>query len=115
MSGKVFLPFRIEGRVIPRATAELETAKNMLVIILSVITVFVATILLLQFESTIFSITEIVFAVVSAFSTCGINTGYVSPDMPVISKWIFIVVMWVGRLEVIPVVMLFLALFRGAE
>jgi trk system potassium uptake protein TrkH len=115
VSGKVFLPFRIEGRVIPRATAELETAKNMLVIILSVITVFVATILLLQFESTIFSITEIVFEVVSAFSTCGINTGYVSPDMPVISKWIFIVVMWVGRLEVIPVVMLFLALFRRKE
>ena len=115
VSGKVFLPFRIEGRVIPRATAELETAKNMLVIILSVITVFVATILLLQFESTIFSITEIVFEVVSAFSTCGINTGYVSPDMPVISKWIFIVVMWVGRLEVIPVVMLFLALFRRTE
>ena len=115
VSGKVFLPFRIEGRVIPRATAELETAKNMLVIILSVITIFVATLLVLQFHLTTYSITEIVFEVVSAFSTCGINTGYVSPDMPVISKWIFIVVMWVGRLEVIPVVMLFLALFRGAE
>jgi trk system potassium uptake protein TrkH len=115
VSGKVFLPFRIEGRVIPRATAELETAKNMLVIILSVITIFVATLLVLQFHLTTFSITEIVFTVVSAFSTCGINTGYVSPDMPFLSKWIFIVVMWVGRLEVIPVVMLFLALFRGPE
>jgi len=115
VSGKVFLPFRIEGRVIPRATAELETAKNMLVIILSVITIFIATILVLQFQFASHSITEIVFEVVSAFSTCGINTGYVSPDMPVISKWIFIVVMWVGRLEVIPVVMLFLALFRRTE
>jgi trk system potassium uptake protein len=115
LSGKVFLPFRIEGRVIPRATAELETAKNMLVIILSVLTIFIATLLVLQFHITTYSITEVVFAVVSAFSTCGINTGYVSPDMPVVSKWIFIVVMWVGRLEVIPVVMLFLALFRGTE
>ena len=115
VSGKVFLPFRIEGRVIPRATAELETAKNMLVIILSVITIFIATLLVLQFHITTYSITEIVFEIVSAFSTCGINTGYVSPDMPVISKWIFIVVMWVGRLEVIPVVMLFLALLRGPE
>jgi trk system potassium uptake protein len=115
VSGKVFLPFRIEGRVIPRATAEQETAKNMLVIILSVITIFVATLLVLQFHLTTYSITEIVFTVVSAFSTCGINTGYVSPDMPFISKWIFIVVMWVGRLEVIPVVMLFLALLRGPE
>jgi trk system potassium uptake protein TrkH len=48
---------------------------------------------------------------VSAFSSCGVSTGYVSPDMLVISKGIFIVVMWVGRLEVIPVVMLFMALF----
>ncbi len=39
VSGKVLVPFRIEGRVIPKATAELETAKNMLVILLSVIIV----------------------------------------------------------------------------
>ena len=115
VSGKVLVPLKIEGRVIPRATAELETAKNMLVIILSVVIVFIATLAIMQYHLTTFSITEIVFQVVSAFSTCGINTGYVSPDMPFISKWIFIVVMWVGRLEVIPVVMLFIALFRGPE
>jgi trk system potassium uptake protein len=115
VSGKVLVPFRIEGRVIPRPTAELETAKNMLVIILSVITIFVAVLFVLQYHLTTFSLTEIVFQVVSAFSTCGFNTGYVSPDMPFISKWIFIMVMWVGRLEVIPVVMLFLAIFRGPE
>jgi trk system potassium uptake protein len=115
VSGKVLVPFKIEGRVIPKATAELETAKNMLVIILSVVTIFIATLAVMQYHITTFSITEIVFQVVSAFSTCGINTGYVSPDMPFISKWIFIVVMWVGRLEVIPVVMLFFALLRGSD
>ncbi len=115
VSGKVLVPFKIEGRVIPRATAELETAKNMLVIILSVIVIFVATLAVLQFHLTTFSITEILFEVVSAFSTCGMSTGYVSPMMPVISKWIFIIVMWLGRLEVIPVVMLFIALFRGSD
>jgi len=115
VSGKVLVPFKIEGRVIPRATAELETAKNMLVIILSVIVIFVATLAVLQFHLTTFTITEILFEIVSAFSTCGINAGYVSPDMPIISKWIFIFVMWLGRLEVIPVVMLFIALFRGPD
>jgi trk system potassium uptake protein TrkH len=115
VSGKVLQPFRIEGRVIPRATAELEAAKNMLIIILSVVTVFIATLAVLQFHLTTYSITDIVFEVVSAFSTCGASTGYVSPDMPVISKWIFIGVMWLGRLEVIPVVMLFIAIFRGPD
>jgi len=115
VSGKVLLPFKIEGRVIPRATAELEAAKNMLVIILSVITVFTATLLVLQFHLTAYSMTDIIFEVVSAFSTCGMNNGYVSPDMPILSKWIFIVVMWVGRLEVIPVMMLVIALFRRTD
>ena len=115
VSGKVLLPFKIEGRVIPRATAELEAAKNMLIIILSVVAVFIATLAVVQFHITTYSISDIVFDVVSAFSTCGMNTGYVSPDMPIISKWIFIGVMWVGRLEVIPVVMLFIAVFRGSD
>jgi trk system potassium uptake protein TrkH len=115
VSGKVLLPFKIEGRVIPRATAELEAAKNMLIIILSVVTIFIATLVVLQFHLTTYPMNDIVFEVVSAFSTCGLNTGYVSPDMPIISKWIFIGVMWMGRLEVIPVVMLFMALFRGSD
>ena len=115
VSGKVLIPFKIEGRIIPKATAELEAAKNMLVIILSVITIFVATLAVLQIHLTSFSFTEVIFEVVSAFSTSGISTGYVSPAMPVISKWIFIVVMWIGRLEVIPVVMLFIALVRDPE
>ena len=115
VSGKVLIPFRIEGRVIPKATAELETVKNMLVIILSIVTVFVASLVLLQVQSTTFSLTEIVFQAVSAFATCGFNIGYVSPDMPMVSKWIVIFVMWIGRLEVIPVIILFFALFRGRE
>jgi trk system potassium uptake protein TrkH len=115
VSGKVLLPFRIEGRTIPKATAELEAAKNMLVIILAVITILVATLAILQIHLTSFSLTEVIFEVVSAFSTSGMSTGYVSPEMPVLSKWIFIGVMWIGRLEVIPVVMLFIALVREPE
>jgi trk system potassium uptake protein TrkH len=112
-SGRVLIPLRIEGRMIPKATAELETAKNMLVIILSVTVIFVATLCVLQFYFTSYPTMDVLFDTVSAFSTCGLSTGYVSYEMPVFSKWIFILVMWVGRLEVIPVVMLFVALFRG--
>ena len=115
VSGKVLMPFRLEGRVIPKATAELEVAKNMLIIILSVTVIFVAALAVIQFHLTTFSLTEIVLDVVSAFSTCGLGSGYVSHDMPIISKWIFICVMWVGRLEVIPVVMLIMALFGRRE
>lgn len=115
VSRRVFIPLRIEGRMIPKAIAELETAKNMLVIILSVITIFVATLCVLQFHITSYPLTDVLFDTVSAFSTCGLSTGYVSPEMPVLSKWIFIGLMWVGRLEVIPVIMLAIALVRDPE
>ena len=87
----------------------------MLVIILSVLAVFIATLAVFPFQTTQNSIADIIFLVVSAFSTCGINTGFVSPDMPIVAKWIFIGVLWVGRLEVIQVVMLVFALFRLPE
>ncbi|OPY38707.1 MAG: potassium transporter [Methanoregula sp. PtaU1.Bin051] len=115
VSAKVIVPLRIEGKVIPRATAEIEMAKNMLVIILSVVIVFISTLLVLQFHITSFSISEVLFDTISALSTCGLTTGYVSYDMPVLSKWIFIGMMWVGRLEVIPVMMLIIALIRDPE
>jgi trk system potassium uptake protein TrkH len=115
VSNRVLIPLRIEGRVIPKTTAELETAKNMLVIILSVITIFVATLCVLQFHITSYPMTDVLFDTVSAFSTCGMSTGYASYEMPLLSKWIFIGLMWVGRLEVIPVIMLAIALVRDPE
>ncbi|MDD1704831.1 MAG: TrkH family potassium uptake protein [Methanoregula sp.] len=115
VTGKVLIPFKIEGRVIPKATAELEAAKNMLVVILSVLTIFIATLCIFQFSNTSFSMTKVVFSVVSAFSTVGLNTGFVSPDMPDVSKGILIGVMWLGRLEVIPVIMLIMALLRRPD
>jgi trk system potassium uptake protein TrkH len=59
--------------------------------------------------------TDVLFDTVSAFSTCGMSTGYASYEMPLLSKWIFIGLMWVGRLEVIPVIMLAIALVRDPE
>jgi trk system potassium uptake protein TrkH len=42
----------------------------------------------------------------------GISTGFVSPDMDTAAKILFIFVMWIGRLEVIPVIMLFTGLLK---
>lgn len=111
--GKVLVPFKYEGKTIANSVAEPELAKNMLVIILSVLTVFVATLVILQFHIISLGSHELIFDIVSALSSCGISTGYVSPTMPDTSKVVFILVMWIGRLEVIPVIVLFMGLFRG--
>ena len=113
--GKVLVPFKYEGRTIAASVGEQELSKNMLVIILSVLTIFAATLVILQFHITSFGVPDLLFDIVSALSSCGVSTGYVSPTMPLISKWVFILVMWIGRLEVIPVIILFMGLFRGRD
>ena len=113
--GKVLVPFKFGGHTISNKVAEPELAKNMLVIILAVMTVVAATLIILQIHLISIGVTELVFDIVSAFSSCGLSTGYVSPTMPFISKWVFIIVMWIGRLEVIPVIVMLLALFRGTD
>ncbi|HNO07597.1 MAG: TrkH family potassium uptake protein [Methanomicrobiales archaeon] len=112
---KVLVPFMYGGVKVPESVAEPELSKNMLVIILSVLTVFIATMVVLQFHLISLDVTNLVFDIVSALSSCGLSAGYVTPGMPFVSKWVFIIVMWIGRLEVIPVIVLLLGIFRAGD
>ena len=96
-----------------RRTGTLE--EHMLVIILSVLTIFAATLVILQFHITSFGVPDLLFDIVSALSSCGVTTGYVAYNAADLE---------VGlhtrdvdrRLEVIPVIILFMGLFRdGTE
>jgi trk system potassium uptake protein TrkH len=112
VSGKVLVPFRYEGRVIPKNIADLEISRNMLVIMLYLLIIFASTILVMHLQPTSFDSSNVIFDVTSAMSNTGVSTGFVSPDMDSAAKVLFIFVMWIGRLEVIPVIMLFTGLLK---
>jgi trk system potassium uptake protein TrkH len=112
VSGKVLVPFRYEGRVIPKNVADLEISRNMLVIMLYFLIIFASTILVMHLQPTSFDSSNVIFDVTSAMSNTGVSTGFVSPDMDSAAKVLFIFVMWIGRLEVIPVIMLFTGLLK---
>jgi trk system potassium uptake protein TrkH len=113
--GKEMVPFRHEGRAIPKRISDVELSKNMLIIVLYVLVIFVATITCLHLASTGFRIHEVVFEEVSAMSNVGLGLGYLVPASPLSTKWAFILLMWIGRLEIIPVLILFTGLIRGFE
>jgi trk system potassium uptake protein TrkH len=115
VSGNVLVPFRYEGRVIPRNIADLEISRNMLVIMLYFLIIFIATVLVMHLQPTPFDSSNVIFEVVSAMCNNGMTTGFVSPDMDGPAKILFIMVMWVGRLEIIPVIMLFMGIFKGSR
>jgi trk system potassium uptake protein TrkH len=87
----------------------------MLVIFLYVIMIFIATLLALHLAPTTFEVHQVVFELVSAASNVGLGLGYLTPASPGAIKWLFVFVMWIGRLEIVPVLILAMGIVRGFE
>ena len=60
-----------------------------------------------------FTLADIIFEAASAQGTVGLSSNITSPDMPRIVEIVFILQMWIGRLEIFPVLVLFRVLIRG--
>ena len=111
---RAITPLRHDGRPILEHLPEYEVSKSMLVTMLFVLTVAVATLLLLHLAPQgEFDSFDVVFEVVSAISNVGISTGFVNPGMSPAAKWLVIIVMWAGRLEIVPVIVLAAGTARG--
>jgi len=112
VSSRVLVPLRIGGRTLSRENSELAVSKNLLVIVIYVLTIFIATILTLHLYITYFRLTEVVFELVSALSNAGLSVGFISAASPLSIKWIFIALMWLGRLEIAPVIIIAMGIFK---
>jgi trk system potassium uptake protein TrkH len=112
---RVLVPLRFEGRTIPRHVSDIEISKNMVVIMLYSLTIFLSTIIVLHLYLTSFGINQIVFEEVSALSNVGLTVGFISAASPLSIKWIFIFLMWVGRLEIVPAIILAMGVFKGIQ
>lgn len=53
---------------------------------------------------------DALFDVVSAMSNVGLSSGLLTPEFSSFGKCIFMLLMWIGRLEIIPAIILFLSL-----
>jgi len=59
-----------------------------------------------------FTLADAIFEVATAQGTVGLSSGITGPDMPVTTEILFIIQMWMGRLEIIPVLVLISSLLR---
>ena len=60
-----------------------------------------------------FTLTEVLFEVASAQGNVGLSTGITGPDMAQINKLILSFHMWIGRLEIIPVLFFLRGLIKN--
>ena len=59
-----------------------------------------------------FTLANAIFEVATAQGTVGLSSGITGPDMPVIAEILFIIQMWMGRLEIVPVLVLISSVLR---
>ena len=109
------VPFRWEGRIVQKEIAEEAVSRNLLIIILFVLVTFVAVVLIMHFENPAIDTSMVLFEVATAIGNNGISTGFVNPGLSAGSKLVYIFIMWIGRLEVLPVIVLILGIIRGFE
>ena len=71
------------------------------------------TLILMHFIPDTYTLGDSLFEVVSAQSTVGLSVGITHAEMSLVAKVVLILNMWMGRLEVLPVLVMFRAIFRG--
>ncbi|MFC4438015.1 MULTISPECIES: TrkH family potassium uptake protein [Natrialbaceae] len=101
---------RIGDRSLDEDQASRELEEAAIVLLLWLIFLAVGLTVLLATLPTEIPTEYALFEVMSAQSTVGLSAGITGPDMPVAAKVVFLLNMWIGRLEIIPV----LVLLRGA-
>ncbi|MDD4138510.1 MAG: TrkH family potassium uptake protein, partial [Methanoregula sp.] len=115
VSSRVLVPLRFGGRTLSKEVSDLTISKNLLVIVIYVMTIFIATVISLHIYITSFRLDEVVFEIVSALSNAGLTVGFISDASPLPIKWMFIVLMWLGRLEIVPVLIIAMGIFKEVK
>ncbi|MFB6183676.1 MAG: TrkH family potassium uptake protein [Haloarculaceae archaeon] len=123
--------FRIRGLFVPESTvryldingrklSETETAREFEeAAIISLLWLFFlalgAAVLLLALPTGQdgFSLANVIFEIASAQGNVGLSAGITGPGMPTVTKVVLLFNMWIGRLEIIPVAVLFSAIVYG--
>lgn len=98
--------YELNGEIIsePEANRRVEAAAVLAILWLSVV---VTGIFILQYlKLPTYDLVDVIFEVASATSGVGISTGITHPDLPWLGKLTLICLMWIGRLEIIPVLLL---------
>lgn len=113
---KVFLPveavvpFRVGDRCLGSEDMQREVGDATVFSLLYLLILGVSTIIVVHYMGPNFTLADALFESISAQSTVGLSSGITDPGMPATIELLFIFQMWVGRLEIFPVIVLFLAL-----
>ena len=99
--------YELDGEILKEAEASrrVDAASVLAILWLSMVTTGIFILQYLKLPT--YQLIDVIFEVASATSGVGISTGISHPDLPWLGKLTLICMMWMGRLEIIPVLLLF--------
>ncbi|HEC75944.1 MAG TPA: TrkH family potassium uptake protein [Thermoplasmatales archaeon] len=116
---RIFLPpkstflHKLGGKVLKREEAIEEISEASIVSFLWVILLLIGIFVLLH--TTNASVEDAIFEVCSAQGNVGLSVNITSLTMNPVAKFMLILNMWVGRLEIIPILVLIRAILKGGK
>ena len=114
----VFLPetavryFNLDGRRLSEAELSQEFEEAAIIAFLWFVFLAAGLVVLLLTVDPSFTLENAIFEVTSAQGNVGLDSGITGPGMPWPAKVMFLFNMWIGRLEIVPVLVTLRALFK---
>lgn len=112
---RAIISIRLGDRLLEKEEIVKIVSEASLVIILWLLFLVAGICVLSSVVGSQFQLGEVMFEVASAQGNVGLSTGITNAGMSCIGKVMLILNMWIGRLEIIPVLMLFRVLVKGFE
>lgn len=106
---------RFDNKLLLPEEMSLELSRAGIFTLIYILFVFVSTLFTVYFMSGDFTLADAIFESASAQGTVGLSSGITDPGMNPILEGVYIIQMWAGRIEIIPILILFRVLFYGTK
>ena len=112
---QAIVPFRLGDSTVEESQVGQRLEDAALITFLWLVFLVLGVVVLLHTVPAGYTLSDVVFEVASAQGNVGLSVGITQPTMSLASKLTLCFNMWIGRLEIIPVLMLVRALFFGVQ
>lgn len=111
----ILVPFHLGKQALKEEEAYARLTEAGILFILWWLFLAVGVVVLLHTVSGDYSLGDLIFEVASAQGNVGLSTGLTGPGLPAAAKLMLCFNMWLGRLEIIPILLFLRAVFRGLD
>ena len=99
--------YKLDGKLLKEQEADRRVDAAAVLAILWLSISIIGVFMLQYLKLPTYNLVDVIFEVASATSGVGLSTGISHPDLPLLGKLTLIFLMWMGRLEIISVLLLF--------